>query len=200
VRPLLRYHATVNASVQCLDHSMGRDARDQRLRAWAARQPPCGNDLEWWETTAAASSSLSVHVLLALAAKPDPGDPADVLMAFTPWICAVSTLLDSYVDQAEDAQSGTYSSISNYASPAVASERLSWLTATAMRRARALPEGDRYAVIVASMVAMNLSKDSALTAEHRRTTAALVSSAGSLAIALWPILRLLRACSGLRSI
>jgi tetraprenyl-beta-curcumene synthase len=200
VRPVLRHHAMVNATAQCLNHNPCRGERDQALRAWAHNEHRVEGELHWWETTAAASSSLSIHVLLAQAAKSDPGGTADVLAVFTPWVCAVSTLLDSYVDEGEDAESGNYSYIANYVSPAVARERLCWLTATAVRRAGDLPDGDRYAIIVASMVAMYLSKDSALAAGQRPTTDALLSSGGSLAVVLWPILRLWRTANRLRAI
>jgi tetraprenyl-beta-curcumene synthase len=200
VRPALRYHATVTATVQCLSHNTRRGERDQALRAWAHNEYHYDGELRWWEMTAAASSSLAIHVLLALAAKPEHGDTAAVLAVFTPWVCAVSTLLDSYVDEAEDANSGNYSYVSNYASSEVARQRIGWLTATAMRRARALPDGDRYAIILASMVAMYLSKNSALAPAHRRATYALLSSAGPLAMVLWPILRLWRTANRLHGI
>ncbi len=93
VRPALRYHATVTATVQCLNHNTRRGERDQALRAWAHNEYHCDGDLRWWEMTAAASSSLAIHVLLALAAKPEHGDTAAVLAVFTPWVCAVNTLL-----------------------------------------------------------------------------------------------------------
>jgi tetraprenyl-beta-curcumene synthase len=200
VKSWLLYHAAANAEVQTLNHLAGCEQRDQALRAWAWKsqdQKPC---LQWWELTAAASSSLAIHLLLALAADGDWESPAAALAAYVPWVCAASTLLDSYVDQADDAARHDHSYLTHYRSRVVASRRLSWLICTAMIKARSLPNGHRHAIIVASMVAMYLSKSSALAPGARSTTVSLLSSAGPLAIMLLPVLWLWRSSVSLRDV
>ena len=43
----------------------------QALERWARAETPPESDLRWWETAAAAGSSLCVYALIALAAEPD---------------------------------------------------------------------------------------------------------------------------------
>ena len=70
------------------------------LESWARRQTATDNGLEWWETAAAAGSSLGVHALIAAAASPmlDEQDVAAIEAAYFPWIGALHSLLDSLVD------------------------------------------------------------------------------------------------------
>ena len=67
-----------------------------------------------------------MHAFLALAAQPDCTD-ADVrgtCAAYFPWLSAATTMLDSYVDQAEDELNGDHRYIAHYANEALASERV----------------------------------------------------------------------------
>jgi len=53
--------------------------------------------------------------LLALSAEPVcDADIARVYNAYFPWISAVTTMLDSYVDEAEDATSGDHAYVTYY--------------------------------------------------------------------------------------
>jgi tetraprenyl-beta-curcumene synthase len=193
VRPLLVAEAT-RAQVLSINHDLDPARRDANLRAWAAREQVEHLDVDWFELTGSASASLTVHALLALAAEPayTDTDIARARDAYAPWISAATTMLDSYVDQSEDHTNGDHSYISHYRTPALAARRVRELIQRSQLEASALPNGERHTLIVACMIAMYLSKDSARTREMRATTKSFVSAGGPLTRILLPILRLWR--------
>ena len=190
VRPLL-LREVWRTQVLALNHLEDPVQRDRALQRWAAEEFPDEHDLDWFELGAAASASLVVHSLLALAAKPSVTAPEiDTTYAtYWPWTSLATAMLDSYVDQHEDATKGNHSYIAHYSEPQCAMRRLVDCIATATRGALQSREGQRHAVIVCSMVAMYLSKDSARTPHMRADTDRLVAAGGSLARLLLPLLR-----------
>jgi tetraprenyl-beta-curcumene synthase len=192
VRRLLLEGASRCGGVQSLNHEPDSTRRGAALRTWSESQFPGERDASWWELTAAASSSLGVHALLAVAAC-HRHDWARVNAAYVPWICAVSTLLDSYVDEVGDTAHGEHSYIGYYPSREIAVGRLSELINRSAHEARSLPGGHRHAVIAACMVAMYLSNDRVRAPAMRASTDRLAAAGGSLTIVLLPILRLWRA-------
>jgi tetraprenyl-beta-curcumene synthase len=200
VRPLVAQEAR-RAQVLAINHDPDPIRRDTALRAWSGREFPGGHDASWYELTGAASASLTIHALLALAANVQVSSTeiTCVRQAYFPWISAATTMLDSYVDQAEDSESGDHSYVGHYPSTGLAIQRVGLLVRRSLAEASQLPDGDRHIVIVASMIAMYLSKDSAWTPATRRDTRRLLATAGPLASALLPILRLWRIAYAQRS-
>jgi tetraprenyl-beta-curcumene synthase len=198
----LTIRAATLTGVLGLNHEPDRDLRDMALTEWAAQQPGIDGELAWFESAAAASAWLTVLALLALAAGQgsDRGRLAEVYAAYLPWVSLAGTMLDSYVDQAADEAVGDHSYVAHYPDSDAAVRRIRELIRRSALGARALPNGTRHAVIVACMVAMYLSKDSARTPELRAGTRSLVCAGGSLARLLVPILRLWRILYGRRSI
>lgn len=199
-RPLI-LQGTCAAQVLALNHESDELARDALLRSWAERSASVDRSLAWFELSAGASAWLTVLAMLALAAEPEleEGYLLATNAVYGPWISLAGTMLDSYVDQDEDAANGDHSYIGHYDSTHVALERLGELIRQAVGEARRLPRGNRHAVLAASMVAMYLSKDSARLPERRASTATLARAGGSLTRLLLPILRLWRIAYGLRS-
>lgn len=177
-----------------LNHVRDPQRRDAGLRAWSARAGPPEDSLAWFESTAAASTWLAVQALLALAADPalDVRVAAAACAAYFPWCSLAGTMLDSYVDRFDDLADGNHSYIAHYESEAVALARLGESIRRSARAVRSLPDGHRHAVIFSCMVAMYLSKDSARSADVRRSTADLARAGGSLPCLLLPILRIWR--------
>lgn len=200
VRSLL-VRETWRAQVLALNHLVEPARRDAALRRWAVREFPGEQRLTWYELGAAASASLVVHALLALAAATDIDDVdiAATYAVYWPWTSLATAMLDSYVDQDEDAASGNHSYIAHYPSPDCALARLRECIAWAARAARAPSRGHRDAVIVAAMTAMYLSKDSARTPAMRASTRRLAGAGGSLTLLLLPILRMWRTLYAQRS-
>lgn len=190
VRPLLA-RETHRSLVLGLNHDEDPERRDAALRTWAAQQYPDERELSWFELSGAASATLVVHVLLTLATAPcvSESDVRDAYAAHWPWIALATTMLDSYVDQADDEASGNHSYIAHYADRDAAIMRLRQSIGRSLESARALRDGHRHLVIVGCMIALYLSKDSASAPEVRATTATLVESGGSLVRLLLPILR-----------
>jgi tetraprenyl-beta-curcumene synthase len=199
VRPLLLRAATL-AQVQGLNHEPDVSLREATLQAWAVEEGYPSKDLDWYETAGAASAWLTVLALLAVAAEPAPvADYAsDVYSAYFPWISLTATLLDSYGDRIDDEVNDENSYIARYESWEMAVGRISEVVSRAGSEAQALRHGNRHAVIVASMVAMYLSKDSARTADMKLASRLLLRSGGPLAVMLGPVLRAWRVAYALR--
>jgi tetraprenyl-beta-curcumene synthase len=193
IHPLLVREA-IRAQVLAINHDLDPASRDTTLREWATREFPDETEADWFELTGAASASLTIHVLLALTAEPACSAPdiTRTFRAYFPWISAATTMLDSYVDQAEDHANGDHSYIAHYPAPQIAARRLRQLIRRSLEEASALPKGEQHTLLVSCMVAMYLSKDSARTQTMRETTRSLVSAGGSLTKVLLPILRLWR--------
>jgi tetraprenyl-beta-curcumene synthase len=179
------------AQVLALNHDTDPACRDEALREWAASEFSTAHALSWFELSSSASASLTVLAFLALASQRTCTD-AEVqrtCAAYCPWISGAATMLDSFVDQAEDEASGDHRYVAHYASRTVAKERVDSLVRRSTAEARRLRNGHRHAVIAACMVAMYLSKDSARTPEMRASSASIVRAGGSLTRVLLPILR-----------
>ncbi|HEY2283553.1 MAG TPA: DUF2600 family protein [Solirubrobacteraceae bacterium] len=192
---------TTRARVLALNHDLNPACRDASLRQWAELEFGDRQEASWFELSGAASASLTVHVLLALAAEPacTEQELERACAAYFPWLSLVTTMLDSYVDQVEDEANGDHSYIAHYRSPAVAARRVCELIERAAQESRRLRHGSRHAVIVACMIAMYLSRDSARTPAMRATTDRFLEAGGSLTRVLLPSLRLWRVVYAQRS-
>lgn len=186
--------AARRCAVQGLNHDPNPTRRESRLRQWAAAEFAGENGLSWWELTAAASSTLGIHALLAHASDPSGArrEARAVDAAYMPWVCAASTMLDSYVDELSDTAGEGHSYVAHYASPSVATRRVRDLVHRSIAEVCVLRGGARHALIVAGMTAMYLSADEARTPAMRARTARFIAAGGSLTRALLPILRLWR--------
>lgn len=142
------------AAYQSLNHG---DAHGSHVpfAEWAAELAVEGARLDWWEAAAAAGSQLTAFALIAAAADRQlTSERAEAVeRAYFPWIAALSTLLDSVVDQCRDNAEGQPNLIDHYRSPQHAAERLGTIAAQAMRRIRSLPDAQHHALLLASMAA-----------------------------------------------
>lgn len=179
------------AQVLAINHDPDSQRRDSDLRAWAQANAPATDGTTWYELSGAASASLTIHALLALAAMPDctAEQIKAARAAYFPWISAATTMLDSYVDQHDDLLHGDHSYIAHYPDKPTAIRKIGALLEESLQLAHDLPKGRQHAIIVASMIAMYLSKDSARGADLRHTSAVLAEAGGSLTKLLRPILR-----------
>jgi tetraprenyl-beta-curcumene synthase len=201
VRPLL-IRAAMLAQVQGLNHELDAILRQAILEAWAAREGDPDSGLDWYETAGAASAWLTVLALMAVAAEPNPAmnQANEVFLAYFPWIALAATLLDGYDDLVEDRSNETSSFLARYGPFDLVVRRIDELVRRATREARLLHNGERHAVIVASMIALYLSKDSVWTPEMAASSQMLLRSGGPLAILLAPVLRSWRLLNSLRDI
>ncbi|MGN6188262.1 MAG: DUF2600 family protein [Conexibacter sp.] len=199
VRPLLLREAA-RAEVLLLNHEPCSSVREAGLRRWVNRESEVPHALRWHEVAAAASGWITTHALLALAACPDvtAADADRMYAAYFPWVALTLTLIDGYADHAEDALSGNHNYLCYFASVEAGAERLGACIGESARAVLALPDGERHAVLLACMVALYLSKESARAPALRATTAEIAAAGGSLTRLLLPILRAWRLCNGQR--
>lgn len=200
VRPILIREAS-RANVQAINHDADPQLRSQALRQWAEQEYPGVQPVPWFELTAAAGAGISIYALFALAVEPVCTHQAAAAVhgAYFPWASALATMLDSYVDQREDAASGNHVYIEHYGSPAAAHNGIRRLVTESLREAGALPHGERHVLVVSCMIAMYLSKSSALGADAWSTTWDFLAEAGSLPRLLLPVLWLWRSAYGQRA-
>jgi tetraprenyl-beta-curcumene synthase len=197
--PVIR--EATRGQVCAINHHLHAPQRDAMLHAWATNEFPDGHEAQWFELTAAASTNLTVFALLALASEPRccPQSVEQTAAAYFPWISVMTAMLDSYVDQDEDAQSASHNYLTHYPTSELATRRICELIRRCVREANALADGKKHAVIAGCMFAMYLSKNTALTPLTYPTTTRLINAGGSLTRLLHPILRLWRTAYGLRS-
>jgi tetraprenyl-beta-curcumene synthase len=138
------------------------------LERWALDATPPGSGLQWWETAAAAGSSLGVHVLISAAAEKDleAGEVRALSDAYFPWIGGLHSMLDNLIDKREDEAAG-HRSLLEYYGPQRAAERMRWLATQATRAARELPHPSRHIAILAAMIGNYLSTPEAQSPELR---------------------------------
>ncbi len=201
VQPLALREAQ-RAQVLALNHEPDPALRDAALREWVASEFPAGaQGARWFELSGACSAGLTIFALLALAAEPGCciEEIERTYATYLPWTAVAATMLDSYVDQLEDTESGDHIYVSHYPSREAAAGRIGWLIRRCLTDASRLDAGEKHIVIAASMTALYLSKDSARTPVLRDDTKALAASGGSLTRLLLPILRLWRTAYAVRS-
>lgn len=130
--------------VRCFQAFNGEHAAQlQAAERWGREHTQGGEGLYWWETAAAAGSSLPVHALIALAAEPDI-DARHVQAleaAYFPWIGALHSLLDHMIDLPEDALRGSGNLYRHYGSADHAATRMAALAERALAQVRLLAAG-----------------------------------------------------------
>ncbi len=188
VRGLVRC-GVARCTVQSLNHVPDPTRRDAALREWASREFPDRQTMSWFELTAAASAFVP-HPLLALAAELEclDGSASEVYDAYFPSVSLAIAMLDSFADQFDDAMDDSHSYLSHYQTEEAATQRLCEIVHLALTEVRSLRD-DRHTVIVACMVAMYLSKNSAHKPGVRGQTQRVAHAGGYLTRLLLPILR-----------
>lgn len=153
------------------------------LESWAKGQAPASTDFAWWEVAAAAGSSLSVHALLAAAASPEltGQDVATIDAAYFPCVGALHSLLDSLVDEEEDAATGQLRLLDCYPSRRQATAGLQQLAARALGAARELPGGADHALLVTAMACSYLAAPEASSSSVDQVARQVRASLGPLA-------------------
>jgi tetraprenyl-beta-curcumene synthase len=158
-------------------------ATPAELEHWARSHPPRAPSMSWWETSAACGSSLAVHALIAAAASPGLQQPdvQRLVEVYGGPVGALHSMLDSLIDQDEDAILGQPSLIGLYPSALAATRAMGAMANTARCAARALPQGCRHAVLLGAMAALYLSDPQARSARAAPLAAAVRAGIGRLA-------------------
>jgi tetraprenyl-beta-curcumene synthase len=151
------------------------------LERWARAATPPGTGLQWWETAAAAGSSLATHALIAAAAEAslDTADAELLERAYFPWIGGLHSLLDNLIDKREDEAAG-HRSLVEYYGPERAAQRMRWMAERARAVARELPHSRRHMVMLAAMIGNYLSTPEAHTDELEPVSESVLATVGEL--------------------
>jgi tetraprenyl-beta-curcumene synthase len=164
---------------QSLNHGDADGAHDA-FREWARSQSVLATGLQWWETGAAMGSQLAVLALIAAAA--DPAMPVErarsIERAYFPWVGALSTLLDSVVDQSLDRAENQRRLIDYYGSPRVTAERLQLIAVEAGRAIAPLDDASNHMMILAAMAAFFHSRPQTSAPEVSQVTQAVFKTVG----------------------
>ncbi len=190
----LRELAQRAGEAQSLNHS-GTLAGDMTpLARWAAVQSGPG-DLRWWETAAAAAAPLGIYALGAVASRCDATarEAGAVEAAYAPWIAGLLAVLESLVDREADALAGTHSYAGHYRSADEIVERAAIFAQRSAEGVRLLRQPAAHRVILAGMVATNLSHQGAADDVARRAGAAVRARVDGPVAPLLALLRLRRA-------
>jgi tetraprenyl-beta-curcumene synthase len=169
VAAMLRRAAERAGEAQSLNHSGTLLGDIAPLMLWgSALGTPLG--LRWWEAASAAAAPLGIYALCALASHADmtAAEAAQVEAAYFPWIAGLLGTLESLVDREEDAAAGTFSYAERYTSPEEAAAATAAFAEHATADVRLLPEAAAHIVILAGMVATNLSHQGAHDRVARR--------------------------------
>ncbi len=152
---------------QSLNHGDGNGRHDSFER-WARTSGKAHTRLRWWETAAAAGSTLDLFALIAAATDPalDPEVARMLGTAYFPWVGALHSLLDSLADQVEDLATGRRGLIDYYDSPDQAADRIATIAGEAMSQVDELPGGYGHTLIVAAMTSFYLCDLSTSSSPH----------------------------------
>lgn len=183
--PALERFALRAVEAQSRNHA-GIQVGDHRLLArWATAQR--APDAFWWEVAAAAGDPLGVFALLAAAGDPATRhrDVAAIERAYFPAIGALVWLMESLVDQRDDARSGNHSYVAHYDSPRDAARRLMTLALRAGRAAERLPRGSSHAVLLTGVASLYVSDPRMRACEAAEAADAIREALG------WPVVPLL---------
>lgn len=166
------------AAYQSLNHG-DTSGSHAAFADWARTQALPGADLKWWEIAAATGSQLTFLALMTAAASARLTDErvASLESAYFPWIGALSTLLDSLVDQPRDNTEGQFNLINYYDSPQQAAQRLGMIAQEAVAHIRDLPDARDHALLLAAMAAFFHTQ--ARSKQARLATRAILAAVGS---------------------
>jgi tetraprenyl-beta-curcumene synthase len=171
----------------------------RQLKHWANQIAPPGAELRWWETAASCGSSLGLFALIAAAAKPalSCSEASTIEEAYWPWIGALHSLLDSLIDQEEDATAEHRNLLSYYTTPSETASRFQTLATEAKRAAATVPKAHEHTLILAAMASHYLTAPQALTPLGRQTSKVTTQALGNITVLTTHVLAIRRRASQL---
>lgn len=189
VGPTARRAAARCGEAQTRTHAIPQEGVAQ-LTAWATAEAE-GTGLSWWEAAAgAAASVLTVHALIAAAAdhRTTAAEAVRIEAAYLP-ISAITTLLDSLIDDERDRVEDGHSFLAYYPDSATAAARIGTVARDGAIAAWTLRCGPHHAMTVTGAAAYYLSAPGAASVDGRPVARRVV---GELQPLIAPILLLFR--------
>jgi tetraprenyl-beta-curcumene synthase len=169
---------------------------------WATEETPPRSGLRWWETGAAAGSSLSIFAAIVAAADAfvGPLQASAIDSAYFPWVGALHTLLDSLIDRPADLCASQHSLVDHYANPSQMATRMRQIASTSMRHIQALPGREAHAMLFAAMSCFYLVEPEASLPHALAARESIVEVIGTLAGPTMLIMRIRQALHSPRKV
>ena len=155
--PLFREAADLYAEMQTYKH-YGPQEREGVCIAWFKRRRDARfADLEWYEFACAAGSQFQVYAPLFELIAGRPESAAAAYDAHFPAVASLHVLLDSFIDQAEDAEHGELNFVAVYDGQDHLRDRVAYLAGRAMQRFAALPQRTPHRFVLRVMALFYLT-------------------------------------------
>jgi tetraprenyl-beta-curcumene synthase len=191
MRPVLVDAVARCGEAQSRNHAVRVEGSSQLVH-WSETQPHDSRYL-WWEIAAGGISCLAIHALFAAAAsETTPEEATRIDAAYFPPICAISALLDSLIDHADDSQTANHSFTGHYATRDSATERFAAITNEAKTLLRGLKHHRRHNVILAGIVCFYLSASDAKNEFAQPVANRMLDCLGPITIPMLAVMRLMR--------
>ena len=197
----VRVHAASSTGTARLEADAARlEAGATQLEEWArAQAQAAATGLAWRELLAGAVSSvLAVHALIAAAAneRTTPAQAAAIDRAYLS-ISALSTMLDSAIDHAEDCRDGDPWNVRHYDSPELLADALASVIGDARTRIRTLPNAAHHMLMLVGVAAYYTS---ARQADRGIAATVMGRVRDELGPSLGPTLTVMRAWRGAKTL
>ena len=171
--PYFSESAELYAQMQTFAHYPSSE-REHACVEWYERHRERFKMLEWQEFACAAGSQFQVYAPLFVAFDGHPEAVGNAYDAYFPYASAFHVLLDSFIDQAEDAAHGDLSFASVYGGPQRLRERVAFLTSSARTRFAALPKPGRHRFVLRIMALFYLTHPKVFTQRLDRQARSLL--------------------------
>lgn len=148
--------AALYGQMQTVTH-LPRAQRGIATTAWFDDHRALAQSLDWHEFAAAAGSQFQIYAPLFEAAAGRPQSAHDAFGVHFPLIAALHVLLDSFIDQSEDAEHGDLNLVAVYGNPAAFRKRAAALFTEASTAAESLPDPYPHRFALRIMVLFYLS-------------------------------------------
>jgi tetraprenyl-beta-curcumene synthase len=161
VLPIARAAALRFGEAQVRSHAVEREGVLQ-LEAWATKRAAT-TGLDWWEWAGgAAASVLAIHALLSAGADAATTRAQAVQIDHAYLLgSALTTMLDSLIDDDADETTGSHRYVSYYGDAETAACRIAWLARVAVVAARRLPHAAHHTMTIAGIAGFYLSHPAA---------------------------------------
>lgn len=154
--PLFAEAASLYADMQTFVH-LPAGEREEACMTWYARRGARYGGLEWYEFAAAAGSQFQVYAPLFMLFDDRREAIAAAFGAYFPAVSALHVLLDSFIDQQEDRDSGDLNFVALYSSRERFYERAIYLARCAVQLFSSLPNPRDHRFVLRTMTLFYLT-------------------------------------------
>jgi tetraprenyl-beta-curcumene synthase len=192
VLPVARETAARFGEAQTRSHAVPSQGATQ-LEQWA-EGPAAAMDLRWWEWAGgAAASVLGIHALVSAAAdaRTTRGQALAIDRAYL-LHSTLATMLDSVVDDEDDAAAGEHRYVAYYSSADETARRIAAIARSSIAASQALPHAAHHSMTVSGLAGFYLSAPSARTGAARTVAARVTDELKPLVLPVLVSLRLWR--------